>query len=80
MTRPVSTDHAHQRAVDLLLRGDPIALDLYRWGHSVGLQDAVDRVHTRAEAETARFLADICDDGLEVHDLPPLENDWRNAA
>lgn len=79
--RLMSPETAQQTAIDALLRGDPVAVHLYRWGHRVGRQDTIDQMQDHAEHVAAEFLSYLAEDeGATPRPIPPLENDWRQAS
>ncbi|OLT08682.1 hypothetical protein BJF77_12005 [Kocuria sp. CNJ-770] len=78
--RLMSPETAQQTAIDALLRADPVAVHLYRWGHRVGRQDAVDQLHARSEHVAADFLSYLAEDEKATpRPIPPLENRKEDA-
>lgn len=77
---PIDAAKVEQLAVDALLRGDPVAVHLFQWGHRAGTQSAVDRYADHAERTAQEFLDYLAEDPESTPvPIPPLDHDRRTT-
>lgn len=74
-------EQTHTRAVTLLRKVDPVAVELYELGFRAGMGEGERRAGERAQQAAAAFLAYLAEEPAATpRPIPPLENDWRAAA